>query len=67
MNPAWGHVVGIVIVLLMLIFIGIWIWAWLPHHKRKFDRMSRIPMEDPSQRDGRAGKSPQDVAEEDSR
>jgi cbb3-type cytochrome oxidase subunit 3 len=30
----------------MLSFVGIWIWAWLPHHRRDFDRLSRLPMGD---------------------
>lgn len=46
MNPLWGHVAGVFIVLMMLTFIGIWIWAWLPYHKRTFNRLSRLPMED---------------------
>ena len=46
MNPIWGHIAGIVTVLLMLVFIGIWAWAWLPQHKRKFDALARLPMED---------------------
>lgn len=51
MNPAWGHVVGVVIVVLMLVFIGIWIWAWLPYHKKSFDKLARLPMDDPTQKD----------------
>ena len=31
MNPAWGHLVGVVIVIMMMTFIGIWAWAWLPY------------------------------------
>ncbi|MBS0382615.1 MAG: cbb3-type cytochrome c oxidase subunit 3 [Proteobacteria bacterium] len=46
MSPVWGHVAGVMIVLMMLTFIGIWIWAWLPYHKRAFNRLSRLPMED---------------------
>lgn len=46
MNPAWGHVIGVVIAALMLVFIGIWIWAWLPYHKSNFDKLARIPMHD---------------------
>ena len=26
--------------------LGIWAWAWLPHHKRKFDDLAKLPMED---------------------
>ncbi|MGH8634706.1 MAG: CcoQ/FixQ family Cbb3-type cytochrome c oxidase assembly chaperone [Burkholderiales bacterium] len=46
MNPLWGHVVGIVTVVVMLVFVGIWAWAWLPHHKREFDALARLPSED---------------------
>jgi cytochrome c oxidase cbb3-type subunit 4 len=58
MNPAWGNAVGVMIVLFLLIFIGIWVWAWLPYHERKFDRLSRIPMNDPARNDGRQGSAP---------
>jgi cytochrome c oxidase cbb3-type subunit 4 len=46
MIPLWGHVIGIVTLVLMLVFIGIWAWAWLPYHKREFDALARLPMED---------------------
>jgi cytochrome c oxidase cbb3-type subunit IV len=46
MTPLWGHVIGIVTLVLMLLFIGIWAWAWLPHHKREFDALARLPMQD---------------------
>ena len=46
MSPVWGHVVGVIIVLLMLTFIGVWLWAWLPHHKKAFDALARLPMRD---------------------
>ncbi|GAB1413587.1 MAG: hypothetical protein BroJett020_22070 [Bacteroidota bacterium] len=34
--------------LMMAAFIGIWFWAWLPHHRRAFGRLARLPMEDGS-------------------
>ena len=46
MNPLWGHVAGIVTLVVMLLFFAIWAWAWLPHHKREFDALARLPMED---------------------
>lgn len=46
MNPVWGHLIGVFIVVLMLVFIGIWIWAWLPSHKRSFNELARMPMDD---------------------
>jgi cytochrome c oxidase cbb3-type subunit IV len=46
MNPLWGQLIGIITLVLMLVFIGIWAWAWLPHHKREFDALARLPLED---------------------
>ena len=46
MNPLWGHVIGIVTLVVMLAFIGTWAWVWLPNHKRKFDALAKLPMED---------------------
>jgi cytochrome c oxidase cbb3-type subunit 4 len=45
-NPLWGQLIGIVTLILMLLFIGIWAWAWLPYHKREFDALARLPMQD---------------------
>ena len=56
MNGIWGHVTGIVIVVLMLVFIGIWVWVWRPRHKRKFERLSKLPLED-SKADGPEGRT----------
>jgi cytochrome c oxidase cbb3-type subunit IV len=46
MSAAWGHVVGVFTVVIMLTFIAIWLWAWLPHHKRDFDKLASLPMDD---------------------
>jgi cytochrome c oxidase cbb3-type subunit 4 len=46
MSPAWGHVVGVFTLLVMTAFVGIWIWAWLPYHKRAFDALAAMPMQD---------------------
>ena len=46
MSPAWGHALGVVTLLLMLIVCGIWLWAWLPHHKKAFNALARLPMGD---------------------
>ena len=46
MNPLWGQIAGIVTVIVMLLFLGIWAWAWLPFHKRTFEELARLPMED---------------------
>lgn len=42
----WGLTEGIITLLLMAVFIGIWIWAWRKRHKKTFDRMAALPMED---------------------
>lgn len=46
MNPIWGEIAGFFIIAMMIVFIGIWIWAWLPYHKRTFNALARMPMED---------------------
>lgn len=46
MNPIWGPIAGAFIIVMMLTFIAIWIWAWLPRHKRGFDALARLPLED---------------------
>ena len=43
---AWGNLIGVVTTLTMLLFVGIWIWAWRKRHRKVFERMSEIPMED---------------------
>lgn len=48
MSTLWGNFAGVITVVLMVVFIGIWIWAWRARHKRVFDRMARLPMEDDS-------------------
>ena len=46
MKPVWGSIAGGFILLMMLVFVGIWIWAWLPGHRRTFDELARLPMQD---------------------
>lgn len=46
MSPVWGHVAGVITLLLMLTFIGIWIWAWSGRHKRVFERMAQLPLDE---------------------
>jgi cbb3-type cytochrome oxidase subunit 3 len=46
MNPLWGQLIGCITLVLMLVFIGTWAWAWLPHHKREFEALARLPMRD---------------------
>lgn len=49
MSAVWGNLIGVFTVVLMVVFIGIWIWAWRKRHKRVFDRMARLPLEDDEQ------------------
>lgn len=46
MSGMWGHVSGVVTVLLLIVFLGIWFWAWRPRHKRNFDHLAAMPLED---------------------
>jgi cytochrome c oxidase cbb3-type subunit IV len=46
MSALAGNLIGVMIVLMLLTFIGIWIWAWLPHHKKEFGDLSRLPLDD---------------------
>ena len=50
MNPAWGHLAGVITLILFAAFVGIWIWAWRKRHRKTFDAMSRLPMEDAASR-----------------
>lgn len=45
MGGYWGHAVGVITLILLIAFLGLWVWAWLPRHKRVFDRMARLPLE----------------------
>ena len=46
MNLVWGPIAGGFIIAMMIAFIGIWVWAWLPYHKRTFNDLAKLPMED---------------------
>jgi cytochrome c oxidase cbb3-type subunit 4 len=46
MSALWGNLIGVMIVVLMLTFVGIWIWAWLPHHRKSFGEMARLPLDE---------------------
>lgn len=46
MSAIWGHLIGVFIVVLMIVFLGIWAWAWMPWHKRRFNEMACLPMDD---------------------
>lgn len=49
MTEVWGNAIGVMITLIMLTFISIWIWAWRARHKKVFDKLSALPMEDPKE------------------
>lgn len=55
MNPIWGPIAGAFIIVMMLAFVGIWAWVWLPRHKRKFDALARLPLEEEADAGGPAG------------
>ncbi len=55
MSAFWGNLAGVVTVVLLVTFVGIWIWAWRPRHRRKFDRLAEMPMEDLDERDREGG------------
>ncbi|MGJ8669041.1 MAG: cbb3-type cytochrome oxidase subunit 3 [Oceanococcus sp.] len=46
MSDLWGHLIGVIIVLMIVMFLAVWLWAWRPRHKRQFQRMACIPMDD---------------------
>lgn len=46
MNPIWGQIAGVFTVAMMVSFLAIWAWLWLPQHKRKFDGLAQMPMQD---------------------
>ena len=46
MSAAWEYLIGVLTILSMLSFLAIWLWAWLPHHKRDFESLARLPMSD---------------------
>ena len=46
MSPIWGQVIGVFTLMVMFAFIGIWVWAWHPSHKREFDSLAKLPLED---------------------
>jgi cytochrome c oxidase cbb3-type subunit 4 len=46
MSEIYGHFIGVLILVIMLTFIGIWVWAWSPHHRREFDELARLPLDE---------------------
>ena len=45
-----GTVNGLITGLLLVLFVAIWVWAWSGRNKDKFDRMSRLPLEEEADR-----------------
>lgn len=50
MSSAWAQLVGVLTLMSMLTFLAIWLWVWLPHHKRDFDTLARMPMDEAGDR-----------------
>ena len=46
LSPGWGVLAGVITLALLVAFLGIWIWAWRARHRRAFDALARLPMED---------------------
>jgi len=46
MSGSAGNLIGVMIVLMLVVFIAIWIWAWLPHHKKEFSNLARLPLDE---------------------
>jgi cytochrome c oxidase cbb3-type subunit 4 len=51
-----GTINGLITAVLLVLFIAIWVWAWSGRNKEKFDRMSRLPLEEES-RENSEGKN----------
>lgn len=50
MSPFWGNLAGVITTLLLATFVSIWIWAWSGRHRRTFDALARVPMQDTEDR-----------------
>ena len=46
MSPVWGQIAGAFILAMMITFVGIWIWAWRKRHRKVFDEMAQLPMQE---------------------
>lgn len=42
----YGALVGIITLVLMVLFLGIVVWAYSRRNKQRFERASRLPLED---------------------
>ena len=42
-----GLVRGLLTLILFLAFMTLWAWAWNKNRKHDFERMARLPLEDP--------------------
>ena len=47
-----GTINGLITAVLLVLFIAIWVWAWSSRNADKFDRMSRLPLEEESTANG---------------
>ena len=46
MSAIHGVLSGVITIILMVVFVAIWYWAWRPHHRRTFDELAELPLED---------------------
>lgn len=46
MSAIQGIVSGLVTIALMGVFLAIWYWAWRPRHRKAFDELAELPLED---------------------
>ena len=46
MSPVWGQIAGAFILAMMITFVCIWIWAWRKRHRKVFDEMAQLPMQE---------------------
>ena len=37
---------GIITIVLTLLFVAIWIWAWQPRHRRDFEAIARLALDE---------------------
>lgn len=46
MSAIQGVLSGVITIILMVVFVGIWVWAWRPRHRKTFEELAELPLED---------------------
>ena len=46
MSAIHGVLSGVITIILMVVFVAIWFWAWRPRHRKTFDELAELPLED---------------------